>query len=143
MFRPCLAIFRSQCWCVQMRKNTTVCHWWRPHQTEFYTSAAHRSPHRWNLTHTGLLLPKPQQRTSPTYSGVFYHLYTSTLWPEDGQAWPKHVVTIAAINRITRQLCFWRTLLPSFNISKHNGDDEPEDYMFFWIFMWPFKSFLL
>jgi hypothetical protein len=40
---------------------------------------------------------------------------TSTLWPEDGQARPKHVVAIAAINRIPRQLCFWRTLLPSFN----------------------------
>jgi hypothetical protein len=54
------------------------------------------------------------------------HLYASTLWPEDGQARPKHVVAIAAINRTTRQLCFWQTLLPSFNIRKHNGDDEPE-----------------
>jgi hypothetical protein len=53
---------------------------------------------------------------------------TSTLWPEDGQARPKHVVTIAAINTIQRQLCFWRTLLPSFNIRKHNGDYEPEEF---------------
>jgi hypothetical protein len=76
-------------------------------------------------------------RTSPTQTAAanqpdiqlcFSHLCTtSTLWPEDGQARPKHVVAIAAINRITRELCFWRTLLPSFNIRKHNGDDEPED----------------
>jgi hypothetical protein len=107
MFRPCLAIFRSQCWCVQMRKpwlyvglvrccclsrrspvwvrfqrwgllwvadvyNSVWCgRHWCPHQTEFYTSAAHRSPHRWNLTHTGLLLLKRQQRTSPTYNRGF------------------------------------------------------------------------
>jgi hypothetical protein len=66
--------------------------------------------------------------SEPPRHRVFSHLYTSTCWPEDGQARPKHVVAIAAINRITRQLCFWRTLLPSFNIRKHNGDDEPEDY---------------
>jgi hypothetical protein len=58
----------------------------------------------------------------------FSHLCTtSTLWPEDGQARPKHIVTIAAINTIPRQLCFWRTLLPFFNICKHNGDDVSED----------------
>jgi hypothetical protein len=83
------------------------------------------------------LEPHPH-RTSPTQTAAanqpdiqlcFSHLCTTpTLWPEDGQARPKHVVAIAAINRITRQLCFWRTLLPSFNIRKHNGDDEPEDY---------------
>jgi hypothetical protein len=51
-----------------------------------------------------------------TYNCVFYHLcMTSTLWPEDGQVRPKHVVTIAAINTKPRQLCFWRTPLPSFN----------------------------
>jgi hypothetical protein len=38
-----------------------------------------------------------------------------------------NVVTISAINTKSRQLCFWRTLLPSFNIHKHNGDDEPEE----------------
>jgi hypothetical protein len=40
---------------------------------------------------------------------------TSTLWSDDGQARPKHVVTIAAINTKPRQLCFWRTPPPSFN----------------------------
>jgi hypothetical protein len=40
---------------------------------------------------------------------------TSTLWPEDGQARPKHVVTITVINTKPRQLCFWQTPLPSFN----------------------------
>jgi hypothetical protein len=65
-------------------------------------------------------------RTSPTQNAApkqpdiqlcFSHLCTtSTLWPEDGQARPKHVVTIAAINTIPRQLCFWRTLLLSFNV---------------------------
>jgi hypothetical protein len=52
---------------------TSGVHILRPHQTKFYTSAVHRSPHRWNLTHTGLLL-KPQQRTSPTYNCVFFSL---------------------------------------------------------------------
>jgi hypothetical protein len=70
------------------------------------------------------LEPHPH-RTSPTQTAAanqpdiqwcFSHLCTtSKLWPEDGQARPKHVVAVAAINRITRQLRFWRTLLPSFN----------------------------
>jgi hypothetical protein len=75
------------------------------------------------------LEPHPH-RTSPTQNAAanqpdiqlcFSNLCTtSTLWPEDGQnivtwRWPKHVVTIPAINTIPRQLCFWRTLLPSFN----------------------------
>jgi hypothetical protein len=38
---------------------------------------------------------------------------------EDGQAWPKHVVAIVAINTIPRKLCFWRTLLPSFNTKRY------------------------
>jgi hypothetical protein len=47
---------------------------------------------------------------------IFSHLCTaSTLWPADDPARPKHVVAIAAINTITRQLYFWRTLLPCFN----------------------------
>jgi hypothetical protein len=80
-----------------------------------------------------LHIPSPQKpsplephphRTSPTQTAAanqpdiqscFSHLCTtSTLRPEDGQARPKHVVTIAEINTIPRQLCFWRTLLPSF-----------------------------
>jgi hypothetical protein len=82
------------------------------------------------------LEPHPH-RTSPTQNAAenqpdiqlcFSHLCTTwTLWPEVGQARPKHVVAIAAINTIPRQLCFWRTLLPSFNTRKHNGDVEPED----------------
>jgi hypothetical protein len=54
-------------------------------------------------------------------------VYNVNLWPEDGQARPKHVVAIAAINAIPRQLCFWGILLPTFDIPKHKGDDEPED----------------
>jgi hypothetical protein len=41
-------------------------------------------------------------------------VYNVNLWPEDGQARPKHVVTNAAINTKPRQLCFWRTLLTTF-----------------------------
>jgi hypothetical protein len=52
----------------------------------------------------------------------------------------KHGRNTAAINRITSQLCFWRTLLPSFNICKHNGDDEPEDVTFA-LFPWEICSF--
>jgi hypothetical protein len=106
MFRPCLAIFRSQCWCAQMRKNTVVCR-------------------------AGSLLPGGERR------GCIY-----TLWPDDCQARPKYVVAIAAINTLPRQLCFWRTLLPSFNIRKHNGDDETEDYDFL-IFLKYIPTFLL
>jgi hypothetical protein len=77
-------------------------------------------------------------RTSPTQTAAanqldiescffsFLHINIVTWrWPSR----PKHVVAIAKINRITRQLCFWRTLFLSFNIRKHNGDDEPEDYI--------------
>jgi hypothetical protein len=68
---------------------------------------------------------------SYVYTIVFFLLivYNVNLWPEDGQARPKHAVTIAAINTIPRQLCFWRTLLHTFDIQKHNGDDEPEDFV--------------
>jgi hypothetical protein len=55
---------------------------------------------------------------SYVYTIVFFSsfVYNVNLWPEDGQARPKHVVTIAAINTKPRQLCFWRSLLPAFDI---------------------------
>jgi hypothetical protein len=67
---------------------------------------------------------------SYVYTIVFFSsfVYNVNFWPEDGQARPKHVVTIAAINTKPRRLCFWRSLLPTFDIHKHNGDDEPEGY---------------
>jgi hypothetical protein len=57
---------------------------------------------------------------------VFSPLCT-TLRPEDGRARPKHVVTIG--NKIQNQdsCVFRRTPPPSFDLHKHNGDDEPED----------------
>jgi hypothetical protein len=58
---------------------------------------------------------------------VFSPLCT-TLRPEDGRARPKHVVTIG--NKIQNQdsFVFRRTPPPSFDLHKHNGDDEPEDH---------------
>jgi hypothetical protein len=52
-----------------------------------------------------------------------------TLRPEDGRARPKHVVTIG--NKIQNQdsCVFRRTPTPSFDLHKHNGDDEPEDHL--------------
>jgi hypothetical protein len=52
----------------------------------------------------------------------------TTLHPEDDRARPKHVVTIG--NKIQNQdSCVFRgTPPPSFDLRKHNGDDEPEDY---------------
>jgi hypothetical protein len=57
---------------------------------------------------------------------VFSPLCT-TLRPEDGRARPKPVVTIG--NKIQNQdsCVFRRTPPPSFDLHKHNGDDEPEE----------------
>jgi hypothetical protein len=46
--------------------------------------------------------------------------------PEDGQARPKHIVTFD--NKIQNQdSCVFRQIPPSsFDVQKHNGDDEPE-----------------
>jgi hypothetical protein len=122
MFRPCLAIFRSQCWrLAQMRKNTIVCIQALYNAQRDLVITVHC---KWHVTIWRVILGLwPRSARC-----VFSHLCkTSTLWPEDGQARPKHVVTIAAINTKSRQLCFGRTPLPSFNVRKHNRDDEPED----------------
>jgi hypothetical protein len=46
---------------------------------------------------------------SYVYTIVFFSsfVYKVNLWPEDGQARPKHVVTTATINTKPIQLCFW------------------------------------
>jgi hypothetical protein len=93
MFRPCLAIFRLQCWrYTQMR------------------TATKRS--RWTL-YTYCIYVNPMYIQLCFFSSFVYNV---NLWPEDGQAQPKHFVTIAAINTKPRQLCFWRILLPTLTI---------------------------
>jgi hypothetical protein len=67
----------------------------------------------------------------PTHSALQLTLEHTPLFttvrPEDGQARPKHVVTFD--NKIQNQdsCVFRQTPLPSFDVHKHNGDDEPED----------------
>jgi hypothetical protein len=107
MFWLCLAIFRSQCWCRARHSSTPdrILHIRSPQKP----STLEPHPHRTSPTQTAAA-------NQPDIQSWFSHLCkTSTLWPEDGQARPKHVVAIASINTISRQLCFWRNLLPSFN----------------------------
>jgi hypothetical protein len=56
---------------------------------------------------------------------IFSPLFT-TVRPEDGQARPKHLVTFD--NKIQNQdgCVFRQTPPPSFDVHKHNGDDQPE-----------------
>jgi hypothetical protein len=95
MFRPCLDIFRSQCWCRAQMSGEGFCG-----LCPQKPSPLEPHPHRTSPTQTAAA-------NQPDIQSCFSHLCTNiTLWPEDGQARPKHVVAIAAINRITRQLWF-------------------------------------